>query len=487
MASNIIDSLFIELGLDATKFDTAQKKSVEELRKFETQATKTSKETQLNATKMADGFDKVKGALLGFTAAAVGAAGFKEFVINTIAGNVALGRQAQMLGLSAQEIKAWGGVVEKTGGSLEGFEGSLNNIETGLARVKFGDTGILTVLGQLQAFDAVDVQKNTVDIYKLSDALVRFKEAHGIQSTMSLAKQIGLDEGTILTLLKGRNEISALHDASFKLFNGIDKNVESATRLNNKWVELKNNAGALGQTLSAVLEPAMGKTLDFINKGLENNKKKAHEAVYGDDYDDTHDRKAGQYSASQSHGGAIGGAPASVSGLPRNMRNHNPGNIEYGKFAIAHGATGSDGRFAIFPDDATGFAAQSALLSNKIHGGNDTIAKLVESWSPSKENGSANTNAYISDLSKKTGIDPNAKLTDSQIGALQQAQAAHEGWLGSKVNSSGGSTSSNSQSEVNINSMVVNTQATDAQGTAAAMKDALANNAFINAGTRGAS
>jgi hypothetical protein len=42
---------------------------------------------------------------------------------------------------------------------------------------------------------------------------------------------------------------------------------------------------------------------------------------------------------------------------PRNRRNNNPGNIEYGPFAKEHGAIGTDGRFAIFPDEETGFRA----------------------------------------------------------------------------------------------------------------------------------
>ena len=49
----------------------------------------------------------------------------------------------------------------------------------------------------------------------------------------------------------------------------------------------------------------------------------------------------------------------------RGQRNHNPGNIEYGQFAKDHGATGSDGRFAIFPDAATGYKALDALLATK--------------------------------------------------------------------------------------------------------------------------
>lgn len=41
--ATVIDSLFIELGLDTTKFDAAQKKSIEQLRKFDTQSQKAQK------------------------------------------------------------------------------------------------------------------------------------------------------------------------------------------------------------------------------------------------------------------------------------------------------------------------------------------------------------------------------------------------------------------------------------------------------------
>jgi hypothetical protein len=72
----------------------------------------------------------------------------------------------------------------------------------------------------------------------------------------------------------------------------------------------------------------------------------------------------------------------------RCRRNFNPGNIEAGRFAVAHGAIGSDGRFAIFPDDETGFKAQAALLDGPIYRGL-TIAQAIAKYAPSNENDTA--------------------------------------------------------------------------------------------------
>lgn len=52
----------------------------------------------------------------------------------------------------------------------------------------------------------------------------------------------------------------------------------------------------------------------------------------------------------------------------RPQKNNNPGDIEYGRFAQAHGATASDTRFAIFPNVTTGYKAMAALLRSAYLG-----------------------------------------------------------------------------------------------------------------------
>jgi hypothetical protein len=87
-------------------------------------------------------------------------------------------------------------------------------------------------------------------------------------------------------------------------------------------------------------------------------------------------------------GGGFGGVAQTVKGLhsgggynvlpegsgstgnSRGERNNNRGNIKFGAFAKAHGATGADsGGFAIFPDQATGDAAHSALIGGDSYKG----------------------------------------------------------------------------------------------------------------------
>jgi len=78
----------------------------------------------------------------------------------------------------------------------------------------------------------------------------------------------------------------------------------------------------------------------------------------------------------------------------RSQRNNNPGDVEFSKFTELHGSSGSDGRFAIFPDAQTGFDCLIALLQTPeyFHG---TIHDAIARYAPSSEN---NTEEYVENV-----------------------------------------------------------------------------------------
>ena len=111
-------------------------------------------------------------------------------------------------------------------------------------------------------------------------------------------------------------------------------------------------------------------------------------------------------------------------GGSRSWRNNNPGNIEYGEFARSMGATGSDGRFAIFPDYNAGRQAQEKLLFEGKNYKNLTVGQAIARWAPGSEN---NVPAYIramgGDSSKRM-----SEYTPEERAKLLDAMQRHEGW-----------------------------------------------------------
>lgn len=87
--------------------------------------------------------------------------------------------------------------------------------------------------------------------------------------------------------------------------------------------------------------------------------------------------------------------------LNRPTRNNNPGDLEDGKFARAHGAIGSDGRFAKFPTAEAGWAAMRALLLSAYQG--MTVEQMLNHYAPPGEN---QTKAYLANVCGWSGCKP---------------------------------------------------------------------------------
>ena len=120
-----------------------------------------------------------------------------------------------------------------------------------------------------------------------------------------------------------------------------------------------------------------------------------------------------------------------ASGGSRAWRNNNPGNLEYGKFALDNGAIGSDGRFAIFPDATTEFNAMTNLLSTNTYQ-NLTIEGAINRYAPQQEN---NVDNYLKSIEKQTGFSrstPMNNLSRDNLLKLAKAMANHEGNISGK-------------------------------------------------------
>jgi hypothetical protein len=95
----------------------------------------------------------------------------------------------------------------------------------------------------------------------------------------------------------------------------------------------------------------------------------------------------------------------------RANRNNNPGNIQWGEFAQANGATRIEAippgvqepaRFAYFPTAEIGFSALHSLLSGPSYSGL-TIEEAINKYAPPVEN---NTNGYVEYVCRAVGCQP---------------------------------------------------------------------------------
>jgi len=94
------------------------------------------------------------------------------------------------------------------------------------------------------------------------------------------------------------------------------------------------------------------------------------------------------------------------------QRHNNPGNMEFGAFALNHGALSTrGGRFAVFPTIDAGFGAMRELMRHSYLG--LTLEQAIHKWAPSSEN---DTETYIKNVSLFTGLSRDTILTAENIG-----------------------------------------------------------------------
>ncbi|WP_414454425.1 hypothetical protein [Enterobacter roggenkampii] len=98
------------------------------------------------------------------------------------------------------------------------------------------------------------------------------------------------------------------------------------------------------------------------------------------------------------------------------FRNNNPGNLR-----IAANATGKNGGFATFANDADGRAAMARQLMLYGDRGNNTLDGIIHTYAPQSEN---NTRAYIDSVSKSTGFGAQQRINLHDPDVLKTLMAA---------------------------------------------------------------
>ena len=524
--ATVIDSLLIELGLDTSKFDASQKKSIEQLRKFDEQSQKTSKNTSKGAKDMGDGFEKARDALVSFGVSLFGVSAFSNFVGTMASVNTKLNQNSQLFGMSTTQLNAWGNTLKTVGGSAEDFVGSMQAMQSTLAAMKIGqiDQNFLFAQGVLKADKAFNIQSGEVDLYKLADALKAYKDAgHTEQDTLRLAEMLHLNRSMFLVMKDGAGVLRENQQKMADLSQSTQENADKAA----EYTKQMGFANAATEGLSNMIAGHLYPRMSTLTKGFT-------EAVGGiGKLDKATDGAIGEFGALEAAGltllavltgiaaavgapftlGAIGVGAAGVTGAagisafiewlmgnkqsstsssdnngksPLSTRLNNPGAMKDSIWSRQQvGYIGAENGFAKFDTYEHGIMAQNALLNNKINSGMNTIRKLVYGsngqlgWLGKSGAGSdleKQGPGYVSDWTKRTGFGADQVLTAANIDLLRRAQEGHEA----------GAPTKNIQITNNVGQINTHTQATNPDGIGRATADALQQHTLINSNIIGA-
>lgn len=300
--ATVIDTLFLELGIDSGKFGTQAKEAENRLDRMsasfgraEKSAAKSSKGLEKQAvqsaksTKQAKNLTQAVGSLAkgfaAFTALVMGSNALDKMIREGAQANVELDNLSRNIGMSRNQLQAWGGMAEMAGGSAEGMKGSLAGLSMGITRLTtMGDTSMVPFFNAFGvALLNADGKARDLDSIML-DLADRFAKMDRVQA-YNLAKSMGLDDGTINTLMLGRAEMEKMLEMQRNLYRSGEKEIQVSRELtqargylNAQWDSLKAMlADALAPVLLKIVKMVSG-FVDYLMKH-ENSMKHVFEGL----------------------------------------------------------------------------------------------------------------------------------------------------------------------------------------------------------------
>ncbi|MCC8963777.1 hypothetical protein H8A95_16015 [Bradyrhizobium sp. Pear76] len=258
MSGTVIDELVLELGLDGRNFTKEQKELLSQLRELEEESLKGANRAERNAKNLTDMFASFRREAIGALGVFLGGRGVMEFT-NYITGMDAnVGRLAQTMNMSAREIAAWQGAARAAGGTGEGVTGTLQAMTQDMNRFMLTGQGTLAQMLRPLGIGLFDVNGRLKTAGELMEELAaaaqhmdpaRFSAFFGMLP--------GANQESLNLLINGRDELRRILEAQRQLNNVTPESIRLAKQYQEVTVELDTSMTSFGRNLAVLVLPAI--------------------------------------------------------------------------------------------------------------------------------------------------------------------------------------------------------------------------------------
>lgn len=259
----VIDSLVVELGLDASKFTLQQREAFETAKRLEEQQLKAAKNIEYGAGRAGSALGGVKTQALEMLAVLTGGAGVIAFANNMTHANASLGRLERNLGQSAATISKWQGVARIFGGDAASMAQSFTSISDAFAGWKIGM--VTPLIADLRAISTaggkiIDVNKGVEQSYLDLAENLRNINAKDPATAGLLGRKIGLDPALFDAMITGNLQ---------KVLDYVTK-IGTATHADtDAFGELEKRIGAMGLKAESLGRKVLGGEGGVASKIME--------------------------------------------------------------------------------------------------------------------------------------------------------------------------------------------------------------------------
>lgn len=252
--ATVIDQLVVKLSLDDVEFLDGEKRVAASLGQTKKKTESVGKNIAADGKKGAEFFGQLEKAALKFFAVLTTGRGLADFTRTVIATGATFDRMSKNLGTGADTLSRWAGAVRQSGGTAEGFLGTMQGLSQTLTDLKvLGPSAISPFFSALQ-IQLADSNGKALPLEKiLGNIGDKLNSLPNRADAFNIGRSLGIDDGTINLLLKGRTEVERLL-ASQKAYSAAD--AESARKAQERWEGVQLRIERITQKLVIDLIPA---------------------------------------------------------------------------------------------------------------------------------------------------------------------------------------------------------------------------------------
>jgi len=268
----VIDELIVRIGLDAGEFRRGSKVAQDETKRTREIVVKSAKEIESAGMQAAHFFTKLRNEALALFGLFMAGQGFKTFILNTTAAEAAAGRLAKNIGMSTKELTAWQGAAERAGGSASATGATFQGLVQGFQQ--FALTGQSSTIPYFRAL-GVEVSDLEGNMRPLKDIMLDLADRFSGMSPQranAFGAGLGLDQGTINLLLKGRQAVQQLLAEQEKLGTISDEDAKIGEEFQKSLMDIQQVMTTLGREIVNVLAPGIKKLLEIWTDWIAKNR-----------------------------------------------------------------------------------------------------------------------------------------------------------------------------------------------------------------------
>lgn len=121
-----------------------------------------------------------------------------------------LDETSEALGVSVEQLDLWGRAAKIAGGSVDGLIGSVKTLSAGMAQMDVTGKSKLKPFFDELGIQMTDAKGKARDAFAIFPEIADAFEKMDKQQAIGFGRKLGLDDGTIMLLQKGRREVDAL-------------------------------------------------------------------------------------------------------------------------------------------------------------------------------------------------------------------------------------------------------------------------------------